>query len=271
MTSAATAVLSRTVSRLRPAALEDAQSAVGLQTRVDRKYIVPADQLERLIRDFGGRLAALDVDGRRLFGYESTYFDTSNYISYLGAAHRRRRRFKVRTRTYLDSGQCMLEVKVRSGRGETVKHRLPYSPEDRARITPAARAFIAGHVGELDSATALVPSLTIRYLRATLIDLADGARITVDADLHCARPDGSQLVLEDRLIVETKSAGPPARADRALWAAGHRPVSISKYGVGMAGLDPTLPGNTWHRVLSRYFCGQPAGPRAGRTVAASAR
>ena len=55
----------------------------------------------------------------------------------------------------------------------------------------------------------------------------------------------------DLLVVETKSAGPTTALDRALWAQGARPVSISKYAVGMALLDPTLPAHKWTRVLRR--------------------
>jgi len=32
---------------------------------------------------------------------------------------------------------------------------------------------------------------------------------------------------------------------------GHRPLRISKYGVGMAALHPGLPELKWHRVLHR--------------------
>ena len=38
-----------------------------------------------------------------------------------------------------------------------------------------------------------------------------------------------------------------------LWAAGNRPVTISKFGVGMAALHPQLPANKWNRTLRRYF------------------
>jgi hypothetical protein len=45
----------------------------------------------------------LEIDGARSFAYDSTYFDTPDLDAYLLAATRRRRRFKVRTRTYVDS------------------------------------------------------------------------------------------------------------------------------------------------------------------------
>ncbi|MEO8697895.1 MAG: molecular chaperone, partial [Acidimicrobiales bacterium] len=62
------------------------------------------------------------------------------------------------------------------------------------------------------------------------------------------------------LLVETKSTGAPTVADRVLWAAGERPVPISKFGVGMAALNPGLPANKWNRTLRRYFGWTPLAP-----------
>ena len=64
---------------------------------------------------------------------------------------------------------------------------------------------------------------------------------------------GRELALRDRLLIETKSAGAAVTADRLLWSLGHRPESMSKYCIGMAGLDPTLPANRWNRPLRRHF------------------
>ena len=59
----------------------------------------------------------MTADGRRWFRYRSHYFDTPTLSSYLAAAHRRPRRHKVRSRSYLDSGQHFLEVKGIVGYG----------------------------------------------------------------------------------------------------------------------------------------------------------
>ena len=61
------------------------------------------------------------------------------------------------------------------------------------------------------------------------------------------------MSLTGELLVETKSAGPPTAADRFLWRAGVRPAAISKFCVGMATLDPSLPANKWNRILRQHF------------------
>ncbi|HWS57738.1 MAG TPA: VTC domain-containing protein, partial [Actinotalea sp.] len=92
--------------------------------------------------------------------------------------------------------------------------------------------------------------LTTRYRRTTVVDRTVPMRMTVDAKLVCESSAGV-VGLDGLVVLETKSAGRPTPADRWLWAAGHRPVSISKYCVGLAALDPGLPANRWTRTLAR--------------------
>ena len=87
-----------------PIGLDELMALAELQTRVDRKYFVPADVFHRSIGELAGELQVLEIDGRRSFGYESVYFDTPRLDTYRAHLQRRRRRFKARTRTYTDSG-----------------------------------------------------------------------------------------------------------------------------------------------------------------------
>ena len=98
-----------------------------LQTRVDRKYLVSLSDLAGVIDALPAGTRVLDLDGERSLRYASQYFDTPRLDSYFGAVHGRRRRFKVRARSYLDSGGAFLEVKTRGARSATVKERVPVS------------------------------------------------------------------------------------------------------------------------------------------------
>ena len=88
--------------------LTELNSAAGLLTRVDRKYLVPLERAQELVGGLISEAQVLDIDGRRRFSYASTYFDTPGLEAFILAARKRRRRFKVRTRTYLDTGLCFL-------------------------------------------------------------------------------------------------------------------------------------------------------------------
>ena len=241
------------VGRLASVSLAEMNDAAALQQRIDRKYIVDHHQLGELVHHLGSRLAALEIDGTRSFGYESTYFDTLDLRCFHDAARKRRRRFKVRTRTYLDTDTSMLEIKERGRAGITLKQRCPHRFDDRAALDAESEAFIDGVVGQPGLATTLFPTLTTRYRRTTLVDLDDIARVTIDDGLRCADWNSREVRLDDRYILETKSSGRPSVTDRRLWAMGIRPAKISKYGTGLAALHPELPSNKWHRTLQRHF------------------
>jgi len=242
---------------LAPVALDAVLALAELQTRTDRKYLVEPEAFTALAGALAGGMAALEIDGRRSFRYESAYFDTPDLEAYHGAARGRRRRFKVRTRAYLDSGDCMLEVKVRGGRGETVKYRTPYELSDHGHLTAQGLAFVAEHV-DLSTSCRLAPVLVTSYQRTTLVDLAAGTRLTCDAGLTCTAGDAAPASLPRHVLIETKSLATSTAADRMLWRAGHRPVSLSKFCLGLATLHPELPANQWNLVLRRYFGWAPA-------------
>lgn len=233
--------------------LAELAATADLQTRVDRKYLVPRPYVERFVAALDAR--ALEIDGARAFIYESVYFDTPDLVSYLGAARRRPRRFKVRTRAYVDSGDCMLEVKVRDARARTVKHRIPHPFEQRSELTTPARAFVRTVDVVSPSADRLQPALTTTYRRATLVLNGAPARITVDVHATFRSTDGRGVRLDELAWLETKTPGPPSAADRVLWRDGYRPAIVSKYCTGLAALAPQLPANKWHRVLRTHFAG----------------
>jgi hypothetical protein len=197
----------------------------------------------------------LEIDGLRSFAYESVYFDTPALTSYLLTARRRRRRFKVRTRTYLDSLVCWLEVKTTGSRGSTVKHRLPYAPHNRDTLGPG-RGFVdevlTGERAPADPGTVFDPTLVTRYRRITLFLPATDSRVTIDTDLVWDG-DGRALRLPDLAVIETKTRAATCRVDRLLWRRGQRPGRISKYATGLAALRPDLPATPWQRTLRRHF------------------
>jgi hypothetical protein len=238
---------------LDPIGLDELAGAADLQTREDRKYIVPPELVDDLIGHLRDRARVLEVGGRREFRYATTYFDTAGFDFYLAAARSRPRRFKVRTRSYVDSELSMLEVKARNGRGRTVKHRLPYRFEDRGVLTRPGAGFVASITGMRDPGSRLRPVLSSRYRRRTLYLLEGSGRLTVDTGFCCEDSGGGTAALLDHVIVETKTTGKPGPADRLLWRSGHRPLKVSKYCTGLAVARGGLPANKWHRTIVTYL------------------
>ncbi|MDW4571397.1 polyphosphate polymerase domain-containing protein [Microbacterium sp. M3] len=246
-----------TFDRFAPVTLDALVAEASFLTRVDRKYIVPRADLDRLIAALDPGTRALEIDGRHEFSYESVYFDTPDLLSFRMAAQPRRRRFKLRTRSYLDTGTSYLEIKTRGARGTTVKDRGEYDTRARHRLTDEARNDVAdafatiGVAGE--RAADLDATLLTRYRRATLLAPDGAGRATVDTALEWVEPDGHGFALPGTAIVETKSGARPSDVDRVLWRAGHRPATVSKYATGLAALHPELPRNRWARLLRGPF------------------
>lgn len=241
--------------RFAPISLDELVGEAALLTRLDRKYVLPADALPGLLDRMPYEVRALQIDQQRTFGYRSIYFDTAAMDSFLAAAHRRRRRFKVRVRTYLDSGLNFVEVKTRGSRGVTVKERIPYAG-DGADLGAEGRAYAAAVLAEAGlrpDVFALRPVMATYYRRNTLYVPSTGSRVTIDTGLGWQLPDGSTVHMPHSVIVETKSGRAASDVDRLLWSLGHRPASISKYATGLAALRPELPANRWRPVLRRHF------------------
>jgi hypothetical protein len=235
--------------------LDDLVSEAALLTRVDRKYVVPRAALPTIVQALHSDTRALEIAGARDFAYRSVYFDTPELLSFHLAARPRRRRFKIRTRSYEDTGGAFLEIKTRGARGMTAKERAEYRSE-LDRLPVEAHAEIEQSLSAIglggSVAARLQPTLTSTYRRATLLG-PDGARATVDTDLTWFDANGPELRLPMLAIVETKSAARASDADRVLWRQGHRPVSVSKYATGLAALRPALPRNRWSRLLRGPF------------------
>lgn len=249
-----TAATMAPTAHLSSVSLEELVAEASLLTRVDRKYVVPVGDAYHLLESAPADTRVLEIEGRREFGYLSTYLDTPDHRSYLSAGRSHRRRWKVRSRTYLDAGGSWLEVKTRGARGLTVKDRIPHpDPVCGLGVNEEGCAFVAGVIGRRLT-SALRPVVDTTYRRTTLLLPRTASRVTIDTELAWASLTNRRtLHLPAVAIVETKTGSTPSDVDRLLWSAGHRPVRISKYGVGMAALHPELPRLKWHRALDRHL------------------
>lgn len=251
-----TTILRGPLEALDPISLDELNAHAELMTRVDRKYFVPRDLFSGLVDQASDEFRALEIDGIRLFEYRTIYFDSPDFRFFRQHAQGRRHRFKVRTRTYCESGDCRLEVKSKGYRGQTVKQRIAHDPEHPGQLGPEAMEFIESITGE--DASQLRPVLETVYRRATLCH--DDQRVTCDVDLTCVSGDEVHRGPED-VLVETKTSGAQGPLDRMLRDSGIRPHSVSKYCVAASLLYPHLPSNAWRRTMNRYF-GAPMRPVA---------
>ncbi|MEU3351150.1 polyphosphate polymerase domain-containing protein [Streptomyces sp. NPDC037389] len=254
--------VARVAEAAAPISLAEVNERAQLLTRFDRKYLVPAPVFLSVTgrltdsRWPGGPFRVLAIGGRRAFRYHSVYYDTPELRSFHDHRQGRRFRFKIRERVYEDSGERQLEVKLKGGRGDTVKRRRALTGGDTP-LDAHCRAYLAETLRRahgIDAPMALCPSITTDYLRTTLV--AEGERVTCDVGLVCGDPRTGRAVRGDAalVLVETKSAGHLSDVDRLLHAHGVRPAVFTKYCGALAALRPALlPANRWRRAVRRVF------------------
>jgi hypothetical protein len=215
--------------------LDELNERAALQRRTDNKYLVPLEELAAILEELGESHEALEIEGERLFQYESTYFDTPSLRCFRDHVRDRRPRFKVRTRCYVTSGECQFEVKVKQDDGETLKRNVDQDPDRRGRIEPAGTDLIGAVLGEcgIDPPEDLDPSLVTAFGRTTIVARDAPERTTFDFGVRLTAPDGDEVGLDDAYaIAETKTAEGTGAWDRAFADAGLEPVSLSKYRIG---------------------------------------
>lgn len=127
-TTASLSPLDRATQLLPTISLDELNALAALQTRRDRKYVLAPGMASELVAwlaslDSQEEARVLEIDGNRSSLYDSLYLDTPDMSCYRMAVQKNRRRFKVRRRTYVDSGQSFLrgedEVRERTNRQES--------------------------------------------------------------------------------------------------------------------------------------------------------
>lgn len=243
---------------LQPISLERVNRKAGLQDRVDTKFIATPQQMVAFVESLRDQMDILTIDGQHTFAYDSIYFDSPHLLTYREHLQGRRRRFKIRTRVYVDTGLKVLEVKTKGLRGRTEKVRINH--EGAAdELNAESRAFIQARLNEynIPNAAAIVnslrPTLRTSYHRATLVGRYRPFRMTVDTQLGCATGSAATSTLNDRVLIETKTPTQRDELIKALNVHGIRKVKMSKYCAGIGILEPGMPSQPWNPVIKKHL------------------
>ena len=246
---------------LAPVTLHDLVQHAALMQRTDRKYIAAIPTVRELIASLKHSHQVLEINGRRSTSYRTLYFDTPELDACRAHVQKRRRRWKARSRLYVEDGLCRIEVKTKDNRGGTQKVMGPSHPDRYGLLVDDELEFVSAHLltehPEIDIER-LAPSAEISYTRATLTDLAEGTRVTIDWNLNCRLAGGDVWLDPGYALIETKGPSTMSVADRALNHLGSRPRSFSKYtaaasiiNAGIADNDTRdLQGRVLHHVMA---------------------
>jgi VTC domain len=240
-------------------------------TRVDRKYLVDVATAQALLDGLSADYRVLSIRGRRSTSYLSTYFDTADLASVRAHVQQRRRRWKARSRLYVEDRLVRVEVKTRDGGGVTAKTVTDADVASYGVLDEAGTAFVAATLAENQMPVdvgELRPTMEIAYRRTTLADTVNEmGRVTLDWQVYCTL-DGRQVWLDDDyVLVETKGGLRPGQADRLLAGLGHHPRSFSKYAAAASLIRDDLHDNDVRRLHGRQLHSAPAEPVLERATA----
>ena len=242
------------LGRMEPITLGEMDS-IKLMNRIDTKYVTDSDTLRGVLEDAAAQdYRVCDINGQRITGYKSLYYDTPGLDMYNAHHNGRKTRRKVRTRTYLVSGDSFLEIKLKDNHGRTRKKRTAIEKEEFTQFgdNPTAAAFLQQKSGF--RADELEPHCTTEFDRITLVDAAHTERLTIDMGLHFHNfVTGLDGNMANAVIIELKQDGRSESQMRKILL-DHRvkPYRISKYTIGTVLTDPGAKDNRFKEKI-RYI------------------
>ncbi|MGE0057927.1 MAG: polyphosphate polymerase domain-containing protein [Dehalococcoidia bacterium] len=239
--------LRRQLATLRPIGLDELGEG-NLQDRIDTKFLFPAGELSSLLDALAADYRVLEINGARLHGYQTLYFDTPRFDLYNAQHAGRPDRYKVRSRRYIETRQAFLEVKHKNRRNRTVKNRVATGTL-LTDLDADAAAFVRAHLpfsGELE------PKLWNRFSRITLVHVHEPERLTFDLDVAF----GKELIttaFPGVVVAELKQAVLNRGSEflRQARLRGIRATGFSKYCIGAALLHDDLKHNRFKPELLR--------------------
>lgn len=200
--------LENEVDRFNAVDLEDANS-VGLMKRYDTKFVFHADKLPAVLEYLRNDYGVLEINSKRIFLYQTLYYDTDDYYFYRQHHDKKLSRYKIRCRTYTDTEKCYIEVKCKTNKKKTIKDRLLIdSSTARSGLLDKTVMFAQNHVlGKEceERVNDIKPALLVNYKRITLTNPQNHERITFDVDLTFSDGD-HDLKMKNLVVAELKQS-----------------------------------------------------------------
>ena len=223
--------------------LSTLRTSGDLQERYDTKYVLNVATAVNLLELLDPNWQVLQVDQQRSTAYQSSYYDDQDFVLFRDHVMGRRLRYKVRTRRYGNDPDEMLEIKLKSGRGGTVKRRIQRKVAFRTELTNIERQWIADTMledyGQRREST-LKYTLGLNYTRRTLFNSVSGERLTIDSGVVAEADCGIATPVGDAVVIEVKSVVWCCPTVRLLHRHSIRPVNFSKYCAALSALHPEL-------------------------------
>lgn len=217
--------------------------SVSLLNRIDSKFILNEDGLEKIFPCLLQNYSILEIDGCNFFTYENNYFDTPDLQFYKDHHNGYLNRIKVRSRKYVESNLCFFEIKKKEKVNRTSKYRTVL-PGFIATISDEQKAIIQSFTRKNVPEIELI--LRNNFNRITLVDSLFTERVTIDLNIHYINKNES-FQLDKVAIIEIKQSktSHSSPLGNFLKENNFREQSISKYIFGIISLMPSIKKNNF--------------------------
>ena len=204
---------------------------VQLLNRKDTKFVFSQNKLLQLLDRLKPFYWILEIEGKRTFIYDNTYFDTDEFFFYTQHHNECRKRFKVRHRRYCETNDQYFEIKIKDNKNRTIKKRLKIN-DGNGHFGEEEKRLISETIGL--SPQHLNPKLNMQFSRITLADKSFSERLTIDTNLSVLNGTGSKMF--DQLVIseiKQKKYNPKSNFIRILRNLKIPEMRFSKYCMGM--------------------------------------
>jgi hypothetical protein len=217
--------------------------AVSLMDRQDTKYTFHIKLLPEFLELIKQKYRVLEIDNRRIFKYDSLYFDTDEYTLYKDHHNEKVNRVKVRYRKYVESKLTFFEVKYKLFGTRTSKKRIK---QEDIKTSLTEVEFNKIQNVRFDK-FALKNKLWVYYNRITLVNNDFTERVTLDINLRFKNENGNEVAMENLAIAEIKQNKRSVLMPfiQMMKKKMIPPLSISKYCMGVALTEPTIKSNNF--------------------------
>ena len=220
---------------------------VALMERVDEKFTVSLEDTLDVLSKIRDKYFCLEIDGKRLFNYQTEYFDNDNKILFKNHQNGKLNRYKIRFRDYVASKKTFLEVKFKSNKGVTKKTRISV-PFREKNLNKKNTKFLEEQTPY--SFKEFEIKIKNNFDRITLVNFQTKERVTIDFNLKFSA-ENSKKELENICIIEVKREKGNRKSEilSILKMKRIRPTRFSKYTIGSCILNPNLKYNNFKRKL----------------------
>ncbi len=221
---------------------------VKLLDRKDTKYVFNQFQLPSILEQLIPFYKILEIDNERVFIYDTIYFDTHDFQFYKQHHNGNKKRYKIRSRTYQNTGQSFFEIKVKNNKNRTIKKRQLLD-EAIIDIGEKEQKFISDIIGTKDDK--YIQKLKLKFFRITLVDNDSKERLTIDTNLIIKNSQNntkfSKLVIAE---IKQNKFNPKSNFIRILQNHKIQDMRFSKYCMGILHINEHLK---YNRFKPRIF------------------